>query len=166
MDYRAFLTGLFLFGMVTFVITGCSEEEKYEDLVELDLIAEGVPIVIKAPEGAVVEVKDMVVQRDITVRKGEEFSLQIFESDAFERNVPAIKQRLMSEVQKNPYFRDIVEVDDNGFIYETAVDSNYINYGFRHVRLQGDKEYIFQTAMRGKFSLEDVQRMKMAVETQ
>ena len=147
------------------VAAGCAtEKEKYPDLIEMDLLSKGVPIVIRAPEGAIVQVKDQVVQRDITVRKGTDFSLQIFESDAMQRDISKIKARMLSEVQGNPYFQKVVSEDENGFIYETAIDSSYINYGFRHVRLQGDKEYVFQTSLRGKFSVEDVEKMHAAVQ--
>ena len=154
-----------LFVAVLFVVSwsaqGCSGEPKDADLVEMDLLSYGMPIVIQAPEDALVETMDLVVQKDLTVKKDDYF-IQIFESSATTYDVPAIKSRLLSEVQGNRYFQKIITEDPDGFIYETAIDSSYVNYGFRRVRLQGDKEYVFQTGMRGKFPLEAVERMYRA----
>ena len=163
MIWRSILFAAAVISLST-AIVGCSGESEDDGLVEMDLLSYGVPILIKAPEGSIVESKDLLVQKDVTVRSGSDFSLQIFESDALTRDIGAIRSRMLTEVQSNPYFQEVIEEDENGFIYKTAIDSNYINYGFRHVRLQGDKEYVFQTAMRGKFTLEQVQRMKSAVE--
>lgn len=145
------------------ILASCSQQE-HADLVEMDLLPHGMPIVIKAPEDAAIEKMDLVVQQDLTVRKGDDFYIQIFESDAINRDRSAIKQQLLSDVQSNPYFDEIVESNDNGFIYKNTIDSSYVNYGFRYVRLQGDKEYVFQQGMRGKFSLEAVERMYAAVQ--
>ena len=162
-DNKQFRMAIMLF-LAGALILACSKKEPYADLVELDLISHGVPIVIKAPEGATVETMDQLVQRDITVKKDNDFSLQIFESDAVYRDPADIQQRLMREVQTNRFFQEIISEDEQGFIYKNAIDSNYVNYGFRHFLIQGDKEYIFQTALRGKFTLEQVERMKAAVE--
>ncbi|RLD18025.1 MAG: hypothetical protein DRI69_11070, partial [Bacteroidetes bacterium] len=62
------------------------------------------------------------------------------------------------------YYQKIMSDDDQGFIYQTAIDSTYINYGFRYFRLQGDKEYVFQTSLGGKYTLEAVQQMYKAVQ--
>ena len=44
-----------------------------------------------------------------------------------------------------------------------ALDSTNLNYGFKYLRIQGDKEYTFQTAMVGTFSLEEAKGMYEAV---
>ncbi|MDX1478188.1 MAG: hypothetical protein R3301_10825 [Saprospiraceae bacterium] len=143
------------------LVTGCQDEARDNDLVELDLLPHGMPIVIMAPQDPLIETLDLVVQKDLTIKKGDYF-VQIFESDATTYDLAAIKSRLLGEVQSNRYYQKIITEDPDGFIYETAIDSSYINYGFRRVRLQGDKEYIFQTGLRGKFPLEAVEKMYRA----
>ena len=155
---------LFLLAATSLVAMSCGEEKQQSNLVELDLLSYGIPIVILAPSDPVVESISLLVQKDITVKKGPDFALQIFESDALVRNPAAIKQRLLYEVQGNKYFEKVMSDDDQGFIYKTAIDSSYINYGFRYFRLQGDKEYVFQTSIGGKYTLEAVQNMYKAVQ--
>ena len=141
--------------------TGCSDESQDDHLVEMELMAHGMPIVIKAPEDALIETMDLVLQKDLTIKKGDYF-VQIFESDATTYNIAEIKSRLLGEVQSNKYYQKIITEDPDGFIYQTAIDSSYINYGFRRVRIQGDKEYVFQTGLRGQFPLEAVEMMYRA----
>lgn len=134
------------------------------DFCQLDLLSYGMPIVIKTPENPEINKLDLVFMKDITVTKGADYSVQIFEADVSSRDISVIKTKLISEVKDNPYFSTILQNDPAGFIYENKVDSGYVNYGFRHIRLQGDKEYIFQQGLRGKFSRESVQAMYASVQ--
>jgi hypothetical protein len=99
------------------------------------------------------------VYRVASVKKGEDYHIEIYESDAVSRDKAEIKSRLLDDVQSNPYFQKIVVDEESGFIYENAVDSNYINYGFRYLKLQGDKEYVYQTGLGKKFTLDQVEQM-------
>jgi hypothetical protein len=151
---------LFLF-LLTWI--GCRQDSA-SNLQELDLMSEGMPIVIYAPADAKIKRMDLVLSKDITVIKDQDFHLQIFESNADVRDPSAIKSQLLDEIKLNPYFSTILKDDTAGFLYETRIDSNYINYGFRHVRIQGDKEYIFQQGLGGKFTREAVELMYKAVQ--
>ncbi len=146
------------------IVLAACKQDPTSHLIELDLLSYGMPIVIKAPESPEIKKMDLVFTKDITVQKGDDFNLQIFESEAVSRDVGEIKSRLLAEIKQNPYFFNVLQDDPAGFIYESRVDSNYTNYGFRHVRIQGDKEYIFQQSLRGKFTLEAVETMYAAVQ--
>ena len=147
------------------VFLACSDTSKsaISDLVESDLLSYGMPIIVLTPPNPVISKRDMRIQRELSIQKGANFSMDIYESTAVTRDVAAIKSRLLFEIQGNPYFQTVVEEDPQGFIYETAIDSNYINYGFRYFLLQGDNEYVFQSGLGTKFTLEDVQTMYSAV---
>jgi len=164
MTLNYFKYGLILLLALSIGALSCSEEKAESNLIELDLLSHGMPIVIHAPSDPVIKSMKLTVQKDLTVKKGSDFSLQIYESDALVRNPAAIKARLLYEVQGNKYYQKIMSDDDQGFIYQTAIDSTYINYGFRYFRLQGDKEYVFQTSLGGKYTLEAVQQMYQAVQ--
>jgi hypothetical protein len=148
-----------LLASVALMTQACGEEESKSQFVELDLLSHGMPIVIRAPADPVIESLSLLVQKDLTVKKGTDYALQIYESDALVRNPAAIKARLLYEVQGNKYYQKIISDEDQGFIYQTAIDSSNINYGFRYFRLQGDKEYVFQSALGGRFTLEAIQDM-------
>jgi hypothetical protein len=148
--------------LLSLMVISCGQERS-EELPELDLMRCGMPIVIRAPEGATVKTMDLVLSKDITVIKGD-FHLQIFESEADSRDLNEIKQRLLEEVRNHTYFDTVLLEDKAGFIYSTRVNENYTNYGFRYVRIQGDNEYVFQQGLGGKFSREAIDVMYRAVQ--
>ena len=148
---------------VALMVFACKHDPT-SNLADLDLLSHGMPIVIKAPVDPEIRKMDLVFMKDITVVKGDEYNIQIFESEATSRDLATIKARLMNEVKINPYFVAILQDDAAGFIYESRVDSSYTNYGFRHVRIQGDKEYTFQQGLRGKFAREAIETMYAAVQ--
>lgn len=162
-----YLKGMMLRSVVfvcfaAFIITACSDREESK-LEELDLMSYGVPIVIEAPPDAEVKTMDLTFQQDITVKAGNDFYVQIFASDATTTDPKVVKEELLKEVRQHPYFSELIMDEETGFIYKTAIDTTHTNYGFRYVRIQGDKEYTFQTGLIGRFNLEQVERMYDAV---
>ena len=67
------------------------------------------------------------------------------------------------KVKNSPFFSEIIKEDDNGFIFKKTISEDRINYDFRYVKIQGDKEYVFQTGLIGQFTLDDVEMMYEAV---
>lgn len=153
-----------LFVVAIIFMWACESNGTKQDWVEKDLLQYGIPMTIMAPDSAEVNSSDLggLIQ-DVTVKKGEDYYIQIYASDAETTDIARVKSAQLSEVKSNRYFSKIVQEESEGFIYETAIDSSTINYGFRYLRVQGDKEYIFQTGLVGNFSLEQVEKMYEAV---
>lgn len=139
------------------------KSDPIKNMPELSLMDYGIPLTIKAPEGAEVKKGDLGIFQDVTVKSGENFYIQILGSEATNLNVAEVKNTLLEDIKLTPYFSKVVEEYDEGFIFQKQIDSTNINYAFRHIKIQGDKEYIFQTGMIGKFELEDVRTMYDAV---
>ncbi len=133
-----------------------------QSLPDLDLMKHGLPIKIKAPENAKVNVQDMGLMKDVTVSADDGFSLQILSSDAIS-DMPSVKSDRLSEVKRHPFFSKIIEETDAGFIFEKTSPDSSKNYDFRHIRFQGDKQYLFQASMIGKFTEDQVREMWDAV---
>jgi len=151
-----------LFSILLFL--GACQSDPTSSLTPLNLLQHGIPITIMAPDSAKVRTMDLLVQKDITVKGENGYDLQIFASDATSTDVTKIASELKGEVKNNPYFSKIIEEsDDNGFIYETKLDSTVTSYGFQLVRLMGDREYIFQNALVGTFSEGEIRTMYNAV---
>jgi len=129
----------------------------------MDLMSKGLPIKIKAPEDVVVDVSDYGLMKDVTVKNDNNYYLQIFSSDAMTTDVKKIKSEKLKEVKSTDTFNKVVQDDEDGFIYEKFRSDSTINYDFRHVRLQGDKQYIFQTGLIGKFTEDEVRLMYQSV---
>lgn len=143
----------------------CGEESATSNLSKRSLLQYGIPLNIMTPDSVEVEVSDLMVYKDVTIKGAtdEKFDIQIFASEATTSQPETVKNNLLTDVKANPYFSEIVKDEPTGFIYKTMVDSSSINYGFRRFQLEGDREYIFQTGMMGRFTLEEVEEMYEAV---
>lgn len=139
-------------------IAACKSEPA-SDFKPLDLMSNGVPITIMAPDSAKVTTDDLIVMQEVSIRKGEDYFVQIRYSDAGTGDVAALKTEEIEDAKRDPFFTEIVREDPAGFIYKTQLDSTRSSYGFRYVKLQGDKEYRFRNGIIGAFSLEATEAM-------
>ena len=97
--------------------------------------------------------------------KGENnFFLQIISGELRSNDVAKKKAELLNEVKRTPFFDEIVEEFDNGFIFKKKISEERTNYDFRCVKFQGSKEYLFQTGLLGQFTLEEVKNMYESVQ--
>ena len=142
-------------------IVSCKKESKYADY---DLIQHGLSLKIKAPAEPEVNVTDLGIAKDIAIKKGEHFHIQIISSAVSTYSVEDLVKEKREEVEAGPFFSEIIEENPNGFVFEKKIDENNINYDFRYIRIQGDTEYSFQTGLLGKFSKEDAIDMFEAVQ--
>jgi len=153
---------LILFAAV--LLFSCKNEGgSSSQLPDYDLLKHGLPIKIKAPADVKVEVEDYGVMKDITVKGDNNFFLQITSGEATSMDITQIKNKLLEEVKKAPFFEEVVEDYPSGFIFKKKISEEKIKYDFRHIKFQGDQEYIFQTGLIGNFSLEDAKVMLEAV---
>ena len=142
------------------LLWACGEgKEKTE---ALDLMKYGLPIQIMAPAESVVKADDMGIFKDVTVKKGDNYFVQILSTSATTSDLAALKEDQLVEVKKNIFFNKVILDEPNGFIFEKKIDSTF-NYDFRYVKIQGSNEYIFQTGLMGKFSEDDVRTMYESV---
>ena len=129
----------------------------------LNLLQYGIPITIKAPQEAKVNVEDFGVWKDVTVIHGDSYNVQIISSEASITDPAKIKLEKLNEVRKEPFFSKIIQENIAGFIYEKDIDGT-IDYDFRFVKIQGDREFIFQTGLLGTFTEQQVRSMYEAVQ--
>lgn len=130
-------------------------------LQELKLLEYGLPISILAPEGAEVVADDLGFWTDVSIQKGEEYYIQIIGSNSNTFDQVKLKNEQLSLVKQGEFFSKIIQEDENGFLFEKKIGEK-INYDFRLIKIQGDKEYIFQTGLYGNFSEEAVRKMYAA----
>jgi len=150
---------------ICFLAFACKTDPS-SSLKSTNLLAHGLPITIMAPDSAKIESANLSFSKDVTIQKGDGYYVQIFSTDASTTDLVKIKNEKIAEVKGNPYFSEMVKEEEDGFIYKTAIDPEKENYGFRHIRIQGDKEYIFQTGLIGTFTLEQVETMYQSVKPQ
>ena len=137
------------------------------NLKQLNLLEYGVPLTILAPDSAKIVSGTLSFSQDITIKSPEDnYDVQIFVYDATTMDLSRLKASHLAEVKNNEYFSKILEEEPAGFIYETVYDTLSPNYGFKYLKIQGDKEYIFQTGLVGDFELNDVKMMYEAVKNE
>lgn len=148
-----------IFYLASFMIFSCFACNQGTKTEALDLMKHGLPIKINAPADAEVKSTDYGFAQDVTVKAGEDYDIQIIASDASNYDIAKLKAEKLAEVKTGLYFSKIIEEDDNGFVFEKMIDETRINYDFRYVKIQGSKEYVFQTGLIGKFTEDQVKKM-------
>lgn len=157
----------FLLLLISVAFFACqSEPNSLSTWSDLNLLEHGIPFSILAPDSAKVETIDFGnIMKDVTVRGGDDYFVQIFASDAKTTDIKKLKSAALNEVKEEKHFSKIVEESDNGFLYESKRDSTTTYYGFRYVKLQGSKEYVMQNGFRGFFTEQQARSMYKAVAT-
>jgi hypothetical protein len=121
------------------------------------------PIKINAPIDSKVVSTDYGFAKDVTVKSGDDYDIQIISSDAITQDLSAIVAEKKREVEDGLYFSKIIEEDEFGFIFEKKISEEKIKYDFRKVKLQGDKEYVFQSGIVGNFNVEQIREMYKSI---
>jgi hypothetical protein len=149
---------LILFFLPATIFFACAPDTP-EGWSELNLLRYGVPISLMAPDSAEVKTMDLGLMKDISVKKGDDYFLQITVSEATDLDVGRllVEQKSAEEGRRN--FSRIVQEEPNGFIVERAIDSTRMTYDFRKILIKGEQEIILQTGLSGFYSLEEVERM-------
>lgn len=150
--------------LISLMISACTSDPA-SSLKELDLMSYGIPLKIMAPDSADIKKEDMIVQKGVSIKKGEDYDVQIWASEASSIDVATAKANKLADVKSSRIFSKIIKEDNNGFIFENQIDSTTLYYGFYHIVIQGDNEYVFQNGLRGNFTLEQAERMYNSVKT-
>lgn len=129
----------------------------------LSLLQYGIPLEINAPDDVEVTVDDIGIWKDVTIVNDKDFNVQLIMSESTTFEKAKILGDQLKTVKEGPFFSKIIEEYEDGFIFEKKIDEDNINYDFRHIKLNGDKEYIFQTGLLGTFSEEAVRTMYKSV---
>jgi hypothetical protein len=151
----------YLFFLLFVLFFACQNDAGLPDL---DLVKYGVGIKIKAPQDAEVKVSDMGIMKDISVKGGKGFYIQILNSEAINYSAEKLKEEELADVKKERYFSKVIQEDANGFLFEKDYGDEKVNYDFRFFKILGDQEYKFQTGLIGNFSEEDVRIMYEAIQ--
>ncbi len=133
------------------------------DMKPLSLLDYGVPLTIMVPDSARVKYKKLSVDEDLTIQGKPNYKLQIFISETTTTSPSKVLEEQKELVQQNPYFSKITDEDAEGFIFESKIDSTE-TFGFRRVKIMGNKEIIFREALLGTFSKQDIETMYHSVE--
>jgi hypothetical protein len=155
---------VFIFLSLVLIFFSCESDTNKADLVPLDLMKYGAPFTIMAPDSIAVEVEDNLISKDLFIKFNKNYDVLVQIQDAADSNSERFIKEQEELVRSGRFFSKMVQTDEKGFVFENKVDSTYINYGFRYLVLQNEKEYIFQSGLYGNYDLESVKRMYQAVQ--
>ena len=89
---------IFVFFALILGMTACKTEPA-NPFKALDLMDNGVPITIMAPDSAQVTTDDLIVMQEVSIRKGDDYFVQIRYSDAAgSANVEALKAEEVADL--------------------------------------------------------------------
>ncbi|MEL6717721.1 MAG: hypothetical protein AAFO82_17090 [Bacteroidota bacterium] len=156
----------FLILALAFCLWNCGSDSP--ELKEYDLLEYGVPISIQVPVDSpkVTTGEGFLGEKEVEVQAGDNYDILISYAPATTSDLAELKAEQVANVKSISTFSKIVQEDDAGFIYESAIDSTALFYGFRYIRLQGDQRYLFQSGLIGTFSLEDTELMYESVKVE
>jgi len=126
---------------------------------ETDLMSHGLPVKIKAPEDITVEKSLFSGSEEYQLSGTDGYGMNVLVADATSPNVSVIKTELKELVQNGKYFSDFIESPENGFIYKISIDSTHAVYGFRKIKIQGEKQIVFQNQYMSKLSEEKARQL-------
>lgn len=153
---------LIIFSLFVVYSCGPSSSAKQSNFSEMDLMKYGMPIKIHAPAESVAEGSDLGVMKDVTVKGKDNYFIQITSGLSTSTDIAGLVEAQKQEVSKSEFFEGYIQEDAHGFIFKKKIGDR-VNHDFRHIRIQGDQEYLFQTGFMGQFTLEEVQGMYEAV---
>lgn len=139
-------------------LIACQTGQTDLQLQEKDLLEYGIPITIEVPDSAEIKSMDWGIQKDISISGVTGYSLQIFSSKASTHNLSVAIRDLKQTVEDGVYFSQFTLEEDDGFIFEMMIDT-VVNYDFRHLKIQGDNEYLFQAGMSDSFTREQIEML-------
>jgi hypothetical protein len=128
----------------------------------VDLLPYDIPLTIQAPDSAQINARKLGPYRDVTVRAGRDYAVQILAGATTAPDVGTLKAEQADLIRTNTYFERLVREDADGFIYELVIDS-IPSYGFVRVHLQEEREFVFRSGLASTFTLEEARRMYRAV---
>lgn len=154
------------FCILIFIVIGlwACQQDPTANWKETDLLSYGIPVTIIAPDSAEIKSGPLGPYQEVTLRSEEGYSIQILASRAKTTDIAQLKAEQLAFVKDNPYYQKLIREEESGFIFETAIDSSSVSYGFRFIKVQGDQEYVFREGLAGFFTKDQVERMYDSVQ--
>lgn len=148
------------------ILAGCSGDSTPGSWKEHNLLKYDLPVRIMGPDSVRVTSDNLLFQKDVTIEGVLEdgFGVQIFSSSATSQDATKLKADELAATKEHRYFKELIQDDEQGFIYSTEIDSANVYHQFKYLKVQGSQEYLFQSLSGRKYDLNDVKKMYKAVQ--
>lgn len=126
---------------------------------ETSLLKYNIPLYIRLPDSVELKLLDFGIAKDLSVIGPNNFHLQILAYDALHSNLKKTIAESKINIRSHPFFSKFIEEYDDGFIFEKKIDADYTTYDFRHFKISGNTEIVFQMGLLGQYSEGEARRM-------
>jgi hypothetical protein len=149
---------ILFFAFVVIIMTACKQGGV--KMVTVDLLKYGIPVTIQAPENA--KVTQPYGEGEVWIQDAaSNFDIQVTKMIALGNDAAKVKSEQLESTKAVEGFSKLITEEKNGFIFEENID--VVNYDFKYIVVQGDKQYIFQKGFTSIATLEAVEKMYEAV---
>ena len=153
---------LLFFVVFTLLIAACSSESS-NGWKEVDFMKDGLPVKIKAPANVKVTKSNFSGSEEFKLTGADNYGMSVLVLEATNSDVNQVKSDLEALVKKGRYFNQFVQNDAHGFVYQIMIDSTRSVYGFRKIKIQGEKQIVFQNPYMSKLTKEEAIQLYEAV---
>jgi hypothetical protein len=152
------MKNILLFALVMIIMTACKQGSV--KMVALDLLKYGVPVTIQAPENA--KVTQPYGEGEVWIQdEASNFDIQVTKMITLGNDAAKVKAEQLEATKRVEGFSKLIMEEKSGFIFEENID--VLNYDFKYIVVQGDKQYVFQKGFTRIATLEEVEIMYNAV---
>jgi hypothetical protein len=127
----------------------------------LDLSPYGLPAEIEVPAGVRINAIDLVVMKEINLRKGR-FNMQLFIKPWSGDSLHVMMDNHLSYVNGLPGMQEMFYLDGRSMKYKTTSDRGEVVYGFRYLTIVDSTEVVIQDHMGYHYSRRHMERMYRA----
>lgn len=146
----------FVIAMLT--MTACKQTAT--KMTAVDLLKFGIPITVQAPENA--KVTQPYGEGEVWIQdEASNFDVQVTKMVTLGNDAAKVKSEQLEATKAVDGFSKLIMEEKSGFIFEENID--VLNYDFKYIVVQGDKQYIFQKGFTTIATLEEVEMMYNAV---
>lgn len=144
---------------LSIILLVACQKNKDTELKPLNLMSYGYPITIMAPDSAKVResLSSVISEVTITGKGGYDLLVQSSEITFSSSDPKEIKDREKKLVESSKYFSEVVKEEDHGFIYKIEIDSTIQRYDFVHVKVKGNKEFLFKGPYSNELNLKQAE---------
>lgn len=152
------MKNILFFALAMLTMTACKQGAV--KMVALDLLEYGIPVTIQVPENA--EVTQPYGEGEVWIQDAaSNFDIQVTKMITLGNDAAKVKSEQLEATKAVEGFSKLITEEKSGFIFEENID--VLNYDFKYIVIQGDKQYVFQKGFTTIATLEEVEMMYNAV---
>lgn len=147
-----------------FLLNSCKKSASNENgWIMKDLLTEGVPLKILAPQDVTVKVRIENHYKKISLLAGKDYFIEIIATESGSNDLKQLKSELLKEIKQQQDFSKIIDDAEFGFLFEKKEPAGQFSYDFRYLKSDAYQQFIFQTGMYSDFSLAQTKKMYQSI---